>query len=163
MGTQSTVKAVEVTRMSRVVIIYDSKFGNTEKVAGALAEGMKKQQVNVDCLKVDEVDTSKLDDYDLLAIGGPTHAFGISKPMKDFLKKLENVNVSGKRAFAFDTKFKSRLAGSAGKGIEKRLKKLGMSIIKSHISAIVKGGEGPLEDGAEEAFEQIGADMAKSL
>ncbi len=43
MGTQSTVKAVEVIRMSRVVIIYDSKFGNTEKVARALAEGMKKQ------------------------------------------------------------------------------------------------------------------------
>ncbi len=41
MGTQSTVKAVEVTRMSRAVIIYDSKFGNTEKVARALAEGIK--------------------------------------------------------------------------------------------------------------------------
>jgi flavorubredoxin len=149
--------------MSRVVIIYDTKFGNTEKVAMALAEGMKKQRVNVDCLKIDEVDTSKLGDYDLLAIGGPTHTFGLSKPMKDFLQKLENVNVSGKKAFAFDTKFKSRLAGSAGKRIEKKLKKLGMSIVKSHISAIVKGGEGPLEDEAEETFKQIGADIAKSL
>ncbi len=149
--------------MSRVVIIYDTKFGNTEKVAMALAEGMKKQRVNVDCLKIDEVDTSKLGDYDLLAIGGPTHTFGLSKPMKDFLQKLENVNFSGKKAFAFDTKFKSRLAGSAGKRIEKKLKKLGMSIVKSHISAIVKGGEGPLEDEAEETFKQIGADIAKSL
>jgi flavorubredoxin len=149
--------------MSRVVIIYDTKFGNTEKVAMALAEGMKKQRVNVDCLKIDEVDTSKLGDYDLLAIGGPTHTFGLSKPMKDFLQKLENVNVSGKKAFAFDTKFKSRLAGSAGKRIEKKLKKLGMSIVKSHISAIVKGGEGPLEDEAEQTFKQIGADIGKSL
>jgi flavodoxin len=149
--------------MSRVVVIYDTKFGNTEKVARALAEGMKEQRVTVDCLKIDEVDTSKLDDYDLLAIGGPTHTFGLSKPMKDFLKKLENVKVSGKKAFAFDTKFKPRLAGSAGKGIEKKLKKLGMSIVKSHFSAIVKGGKGPLEDGAEETFKQIGADITKSL
>lgn len=149
--------------MSRVVIIYDSKFGNTEKVARVLAEGMKEQVVNVDCLRIDEVDAGKLGDYDLLVIGGPTHAFGLSGPMKDFLRKLENVNVSGKKGFAIDTKFKSRLAGSAGKRIEKKLKKLGMNIVKSHISAIVKGAEGPLEDGTEERFKQIGAYMAKSL
>ncbi len=145
------------------MIIYDTKFGNTEKVARALAEGMKKHGVNVDCIKIGEVDISKLGDYDLLAIGGPTHAFGLSKPMKDFLKELENVKLGGKRAFAFDTKYKSRLAGSAGKRIEKKLKKLRMTIVKSHISAIVKGGEGPLEDGTEETFKQIGADIAKSL
>jgi hypothetical protein len=73
------------------------------------------------------------------------------------------VNISSKRAFAFDTKYKSRLSGSAGKRIEKKLKKLGMSIVKSHVSAIVKGGQGPLEDGAGEKFRQIGADIAKSL
>ncbi|UCH32575.1 MAG: flavodoxin family protein [Candidatus Bathyarchaeota archaeon] len=149
--------------MSRVVIIYDTKFGNTEKVARALAEGMKNQQVDVDCLKIDEVDTNELDDYDFLAIGGPTHIFGLSKPMKDFLQKLENINVSGKRAFAFDTKYKSRFSGSAGKKIEKKLKKLRMSIVKSSVSAIVKGKEGPLEDVAEETFKQIGIDIATSL
>jgi flavodoxin len=149
--------------MSRALIIFDTKFGNTEKVARTLAEGMKTQGVNVDCIETGEVDISKLGDYDLLVIGGPTHGLGLSKPMKDFLQKLEDVNIGGKRAFAFDTKLKSRFAGSAGKRIEKKLKKLGASIVKSHVSAIVKGNEGPLEDGAEETFEQIGADAAKSL
>lgn len=149
--------------MSRAVVIYDTKFGNTAKVARALAEGMKLHGANVDCLKIDEVDISKLGDYDLLAIGGPTHAFGLSRPMKDFLKRLENVNISGKKAFAFDTKLKSRLAGSAGKRIEKKLKQLRMGIVQSHVSAIVTGGKGPLEDGAGETFKQIGADLAKSL
>jgi len=99
----------------------------------------------------------------LLAIGGPTQGFGLSKPMKDFLEKLKGVDLKEKKAFAFDTRMKSRFAGSAGKGIEKRLKKLGMSLIKPHSSAIVKGREGPLEEGAEATFKQIAADMAKSL
>jgi flavodoxin len=149
--------------MSRALIVYDTKFGNTEKMARALAEGMEEQGVRVDCLKVHNVDVSKLGEYDLLAVGGPTHKLGISESMKDFLQKLEKANLAGKRAFAFDTKIKSRFAGSAGKRIEKKLKKLGMCIVKSHVSAIVKGREGPVEEGAEETFKQIGVDIAKSL
>jgi len=149
--------------VSRAIIVYDTKFGNTEKIAKALAEGMKKEGVNVDCLKIDQVDVSKLGEYDMLAIGGPTHKLGLSEPMKDFLQKLENVNLSGKKAIAFDTKLKSRFAGSAGKRIEKKLKKLGMSIVKSHVSAVVNGREGPIEEGAEKTFSQIGVDVAKSL
>jgi len=149
--------------MSGAIVVYDTMFGNTEKIARALAEGMEKQGVHVDCLKVDRVNISRLGEYDLLAIGGPTHAFGLSKSMKDFLQKLEKVNLGGKRAFAFDTKMKSRFAGSAGKRIEEKLKKLGMDIVKSHVSAIVKGREGPVEEGAEETFRQIGIEIAKSL
>ena len=149
--------------MSRAIIVYDTKFGNTEKIAKALAEGMKKEGVNVDCLKIDQVDVSKLGEYDMLAIGGPTHGFGLSEPMKDFLQKLENVNLSGKKAVAFDTKLKSRFAGSAGKRIEKKLEKLGMSIVKSHVSAVVNGREGPIEESAEKTFSQIGVNVAKSL
>lgn len=149
--------------MSRAIIVYDTKFGNTQKAANALAEGIKAQGVDVDCLQTNEVDTSKLGEYDLLALGGPTQAFGISKPMKDFLEKLESAKLGGKKAFAFDTKMKSRLAGSAGKGIEKKLQRLGMNIIMPHVSAIVNGREGPLEESTEETFKQIGISIAKSL
>ena len=99
----------------------------------------------------------------MLVIGGPTHGFGISKPMKDFLDKLESAGISGKKAFAFDTKLKSRFAGSAGKGIEKRLKKLQMTIVRPHASAIVKGTEGPLEESMEETFKEIAGEIAKSI
>jgi len=143
------------------MVIYDSKFGNTEKIAKALSEGMKKEGVDVDCLRIDSVDLDKLAEYEILAIGAPTHALGISKPMKEFLKKLENVNLQGKKAFAFDTRLKSRFAGSAAKGIEKQLKKLHMKIIKPYASAIVKGAQGPLEEDAEKKFNQIGSEIAK--
>jgi len=149
--------------MKRAIIIYDTKFGNTEKIARALARGMEKQGVKVDCVKADEVDVDKLGRYDFLAIGGPTHAFGVSKPMKAFFEKVRSVDIKGKKTFAFDTKYKSRLAGSAGKGIEKTLKGLGMSIVKPRSSAIVKGSEGPLEEGMEETFEQIGSEIAELI
>jgi len=142
--------------------MYDSKFGNTEKIAKALSEGMKKEDLDVDCLRIDNVDPGKLAEYEILAIGAPTQMFGISKPMKEFLEKLENVNLRNKKAFAFDTRLKSRFAGSAAKGIEKQLKKLQMTIIKPYASAIVKGNEGPLEEGAEEKFTQIGSEIAKA-
>jgi len=149
--------------MKKGIVIYDTKFGNTEKIARALARGMEKQEVKVVCVKTDEVDVDKLVEYDFLAIGGPTHALGVSKPMKAFLEKLRSVDIKGKKAFAFDTKYKSWLAGSAGKGIEKTLKELGMSIVKPHSSAPVKAAEGPLEEGMEEMFEQIGSEIAKLI
>jgi len=149
--------------MKKAITIFDTKFGNTEKIARALARGMEKQGVKVDCVKADEVDVDKLVEYDFLAIGGPTHAFGVSKPMKAFLEKLRSVDIKGKKAFAFDTKLKLFFAGSAGKGIEKELKKLGMGLVKPHVSAIVKANEGPLEAGTEEMFEQIGVEIAEMI
>jgi len=149
-----------VMEMKRAIVIYNTKFGNTEKIAKALARGMEKGGVKVDCVKADEVDVNKLGEYDFLAFGSPTHAFGTSKPMKTFLEKLKSVNLKGKKAFAFDTKFKSWLAGSAAKGIEKRLRGFGMIIVKPYASAIVKGSEGPLAEGMEESFEKVGSEIA---
>jgi hypothetical protein len=56
---------------------------------------------------------------------------------------------------------KSQFAGSAAKGIEKKLKKLQMTIVKPYASAIVKGTEGPLEEDSEKKFTQIGNEIAK--
>jgi len=147
--------------LRKAVVIYDSKYGNTEKIARALSKGMKKEGLDVDCLRIDKVDPSKLAEYEILAFGAPTQVLGVSKPMKEFLKKLENVNLRNKKTFVFDTKLKSRFSGSAAKGIEKQLKKLQMTIVKLYASAIVKGMEGPLEEGAEERFTQIGSEIAK--
>jgi flavorubredoxin len=149
--------------MKKAIVIYNTRFGNTEKIAKSLAQGMKEQGVTVDCLKVEDVDTNKLTEYDLVAVGGPTHMLGASEPMKRFLKKLEQVNLKGKKAFAFDTKMEYRFSGSAAKRIEKRLKKLGMNIVRPRSSAIVIGREGPLEDGMDEMFKQIAVEIAKTI
>ena len=99
--------------MRKAIVIYHSQFGNTEKIAQALVSGLDEKGSKVDCVKVEDVQIDKLAKYDLLVIGGPTYVFGMSKPMKAFIEKLEQVNLRDKKAFAFDTKFPSRLAGSA--------------------------------------------------
>ncbi len=169
--------------MKKTIVIYDSRFGNTEKIARALARGMEEQGVKVDSIKVDEVDVDKLVEYDFLAIGGPTHRLNVSESMKVFLEKLNSVNLRGKEAFAFDTRRRHWLAGSAAKVIEKKLHELGLRIAKQYSSAIVfeeeKGKKqeseskeewkerwhrsARLQECMEEMFEQIGVEIAKSI
>ncbi len=139
--------------MKNAIVIYHSLYGNTEKIARALAQGLEKSGlVKATLVKADEADAGKLTGYDVILVGAPTHAFNASVPMKKFLGKIGEPALKGKKAFAFDTKMGSRLAGSGAKHIEERLAKLGAEIVKERVSAIVKGKEGPLEDGAESKF-----------
>jgi flavodoxin len=138
-------------------------YGNTEKVAKALAAGLNSNNIEVDIVKVDVAKFDDLDSVNLLCVGCPVHKWGVSKPMKEFLERLKGVKgLSGKKAFAFDTKFsEGRLAGSARGKIERKLKDLGFIIAKPSESAIVKGWKGPLAKNEEGKFKQIGVELAK--
>jgi flavorubredoxin len=154
----------EPGKSERAIVIFDSKFGNTGAIAKSFAGGLQRAGFKVDCLNIRDVTLGTLVDYDLIAIGAPTQALTASKPMKDFLGKLDGIEaLRGKRAFAFDTKFDSRISGSASKYIENKLSKLGMEIVKHRQSAIVKKTEGPLRDGEPETFDQVGFEIGTSL
>ena len=149
----------------KALIVYYSMYGNTEKVAKALASGLESGGVDVDVVRVDAVSFDGFGGVDLLCVGSPVHVWSVSKPVKEFLERLKNVKgLTGKKAFSFDTKMsRGRLAGSAGGKIERKLKDLGLTIVRNSESAIVKGMKGPLQEGAEETFQQIGAELAKML
>ena len=151
--------------MGKALVIYDSVYGNTEKIAKALAKGLGDGKVDVETLHVDVVKFDTLSTYDLLVVGGPVHAWNATKPIKTFLERLKTVKgLSGKKAFAYDTKLsRSSLAGSVGGKIEDAFKGLGLTIVKPHATAVVKGREGPLEEGAEEAFAKLGAELANMV
>ena len=150
--------------MTKALVVYDTVYGNTEKIAKALAAGLESGGAKVDVVKVDAVKYDELGEFDLLCVGSPTHAWNASKPMKEFLDRLNSAEgVKDKKAFAFDTKVKSRLAGDAAAKIESKLKDLDLTIARHSESAVVKGREGPLEENAEEKFKQIGAELAKIL
>ena len=150
--------------MVKALIVCYSMFGNTEKIALFLAEGLKTGGVDTSVVKPEEVKFDELSEFDLLCVGSPVHGWNASKPIKGFLEKLNGVSVlSGKSAFAFDTKGKSRLAGDAAGKIQRKLEALGLVAVKPHGSAFVMGREGPLEDGSEAKFKQLGMEIAQSL
>jgi flavorubredoxin len=150
--------------MKKAMIVYDTVFGNTEKVASALAQGLESSHtVSVTLSRASETDAIRLSECDILLVGAPTHAWNASKPIKEFLQRISKSGLKGKRAFAFDTKMRSRMAGSAAKQIEKELSKLGAEIVRASASAIVQGREGPLEEGTESTFMSIGLDLANMI
>lgn len=146
---------------SRAIVIFDTRYGNTEKIAKSFERGLKESGLQTVCLNAKDVDVNSLNQYDLICVGAPTHFITASKPMKKLLGKLKSIDLSGKYGFAFDTKFDSRMSGSAAKFIEKELNRLRLKLIAPRESAIVLGikekdGSARLKEGEEMRFEQIG-------
>lgn len=152
------------------IIIYHTRFGNTERIAKSIEMGLKEAGgfEDVVCINVTDVMAviDSVKDYDLICIGAPTEGFTAPKPIKQFLTKLKSIKLSGKYGFAFDTKVESRLAGSAAKFIEKELTSQGLKLITSRKSAIVytlkemgsiTGAR--LKEGEDKMFEQVGLEL----
>jgi flavodoxin len=152
------------------IVIFDSRYGNTEKIARSFETGLKQAGIDTICINAKELRLESLNQFDLIAIGAPTEKITASKSIKEFLEKLKdsNTDFSGKFGFAFDTRFPLLLSGSAAKFIENKLKHLGLEIITPHSSAIVvshKEAQGgvKLKEGEEERFEQIGVQVGTAL
>lgn len=147
----------------RACVIFDTRYGNTEKIAKSFETGLKEAGIQTVCVNARDVPVDSLKQYDLICVGAPTEGFTASKPMKEFLGKLKSIDLSGRHGFAFDTRLDWRLSGSAAKFIEKELNNLGLQIIAPRESAIVFALKetgtitgARLKEGEEKRFEQIG-------
>ncbi len=155
----------------RAIVVYDTVFGNTEKIAKALGAGLQQYGVTVDRVNIRSVQLDLLSEYDLIAVGGPTHYLSASEPMMDFLENLAATGLGDKYGFAFDTRTDYFYAGSASKYIEKKLERLGLRVLKPRGSALVRGlkgaetraGEAVLEEGQEQLFEGMGNQLGSYL
>jgi NAD(P)H dehydrogenase (quinone) len=80
--------------MVKVLVIYHSVTGNTEKMAQFVAEGVKKEGVEVDLKKVENVKVEELLKYDGIVIGSPTYYGLPSAPVKKLID--DSVTYHGK-------------------------------------------------------------------
>jgi hypothetical protein len=64
----------------KALVVYESFFGNTESIARAIASGLRLEGVAATDRDVKDAHDVELNDYDLLVVGGPTHAFALSRP-----------------------------------------------------------------------------------
>lgn len=69
----------------KVLIVYDSRTGNTEKMAHAVEEGVEAEGVEVDVKRVDEASVDELPDVDGLILGSPVYYGLPSGKIKEFI------------------------------------------------------------------------------
>jgi hypothetical protein len=149
-------------RKMRVVIVYESMYGNTHLVADAIGTGLK-LSADVTVVPVSDANPELLRDVGLLVVGGPTHAHGMSRPatrkgaaeaagkpdsgltldpdalgpgLRDWFGTLGHHEGM---AAAFDTRFSGppALTGRASKGIARELRHHGFSLAAEPESFVV--------------------------
>ena len=131
----------------KALIVYDSVYGNTEKIARAIAEAITPSG-EVKVLGVDEASPSELASIDLLVVGSPTHGGRPTPAVQGLINKvpkLQGINVA-----AFDTRSQAKLArvfGNAAGRIARNLKGKGGVLIAPPEGFFVTGTKGPLKEG----------------
>jgi flavodoxin I len=137
----------------KALIIYDSMYGNTEKIAKAIGDALTGE---VKVVRVGDVNASELRSFDLLIVGSPVHGGRATPAIDAFLKQLPAHSLEGKNIAAFDTRFESEEQGIglrilmsviryAAERIAKDLAKKGGRLVAEPEGFIVENKEGPLK------------------
>lgn len=162
----------------KALVIYETSYGNTGQIAHAIAKGLA-GHATVELDNVTNARATVPDDIDLLVVGGPTHAFSMSRAstreeasrrgghpeaagrgIRDWLGELTEGDHPQTFA-AFDTRMDMPLlTGAASKSATRAAKHLGFTVTKPN-SFIVETYEGPLRSGEIERAQKWGAELAE--
>lgn len=129
------------------LVIYDSAYGNTEKVAQSIGDAI---QGEVKVLRPGGVNLSVWKTPDLLIIGSPTQGGRPTKAVQDLMAEIPESILKGIPVAAFDTRLTSKwvgIFGNAANRIAHSLVNHGGKLIMPPEGFFVKGKEGPLKEG----------------
>jgi len=156
------------------VVVYETMWGNTRLIAEAIADAL-----DADCVVAVHEAIGGVGRADLLVVGGPTHARGLmtsltrrmalqaasesARPLdpeparapglRQWLREIPDVQ--GSHALAFDTR-RDRpplIAGSAARGIARRLRQRGYQV-GGTASFVVDANDGPIKSGELERAQE---------
>ncbi len=142
----------------KTVILFDSYFGNTEKVAAVIKEKLETSGELI-FERFSSASPEILKNADILILGSPTRAFRPTKPATDFINTLPSKSLKGIKTAAFDTRmdlkdvdskflrFMAGLFGYAAEPLHKMMIKKGSTSVIKPEGFYVKGNEGPMYDG----------------
>jgi hypothetical protein len=167
----------------RALVVYESSFGNTAQIARAVWEGMFSRVRDVTLLEVGGAPRLMPRDLDLLVVGGPTHAFGMSRAatradaqaqsgvtpavatigLREWVASLEPLE-RPVYAATFDTRiYAPHLPGSAAAGAMRALRHAGFQLTAESENFWVLGTKGPLREGELERAHAWGVELAGLL
>lgn len=131
----------------KALVVYDSAYGNTEKIAKSIGGAITG---DVKVLRVGEVNPSELEPVDCLIVGSPTYGGRPTPAVQGFLNNIPESAVKGVSVAAFDTRVSAKwvkIFGYASGKIAGSLKAKGGTLIMSPEGFFVKGAKGPLLEG----------------
>ena len=145
----------------KIMVLYYSTYGNTRTIAQAIA---KEAGDGAEAVQVSDFNLKELKDIEVLIVGSPIIGWKPSEKIGSFLANLNNEQLKGIKAAAFDTRIKTFMSGDAAKKISKELQRASAEIITEPKAFYVKGSEGPLLDGeVEKAVEWARSIKAKAV
>lgn len=154
----------------KVLVIYESVYGNTKEIAQAIG-GVVGGDVKV--LRAGKANPGELNGVDLLIVGSPTQAFRPVAPVQAFIADIPKDALKGAGTAAFDTRipeseagkglrFFMKIGGYAAGPIAKALKKKGGIPAAPPEGFFVKDKEGPLQEGELERAAYWAKEVAAS-
>ncbi len=169
----------------RVLVLYESLWGNTAAVAGAIAAGLAAPPGAAQVVLVDVADDPPRDaaGFDLVVVGGPTHAFSMTRQstrddavakgapdgphgrgIREWLAGLDERDVN--RAVAtFDTRVLSvrRIPGSAARAAARAVRRAGVGTVVDTVSFYVTDLDGPLVHGELDRAREWGRSLSDRM
>jgi Flavodoxin len=163
----------------KALVVYESMFGNTASIARAVADGLA---AHFEVTLADVSTTPSASGMDLIVVGGPTHAFGMSRQstrqdaarqgqvrpeavdvgVREWLER--SPKLTGTAAATFDTKIdKPFVPGSAARKVHRQLRGLGCRLVVPAESFRVTGTPGPLVAGEEQRAQRWAETVAKAV
>jgi menaquinone-dependent protoporphyrinogen IX oxidase len=153
------------------MVIYDTSYGNTKKIAQTITETLQESGIESDLFYVKDVKKLSGKDYDFLVMGSPTKFGTMSLTVKFFLGKVKDEEWMNKPFAAFDTENpenveKARTENkewSAAEKIAEKLKEKNMKQLLPVLKALVLGQKGPLVEGEIEKTKDYAKQLAAKL
>ena len=144
----------------KALIVYDSVFGNTGKVAQVIGEVISTNlQGQAQTLQVAKVTLAQLQGLQLLVVGSPTRGFRPTEAITKLLHELPKKQLTGVQVAAFDTRilldtinskalrFIVDKGGYTASTIAKAMEKKSGILIAEPEGFLVTGEQGPLKEG----------------
>lgn len=152
--------------MVKVLVVYDTRYGNTKRVAETIVEGINEiESVEAVLKEPEQIEPAEAPEYDLILIGSPNHYGGPTGGIKEFIDGLEKIGLEGKPGAVFDTYLGAGFFEKAVKRMEKRIneKAPGLKLIVPGLSVRVEKSRGPIVDGELPKCRDFGKKIARQL
>ena len=151
--------------MAKVIVVYESKYGNTKLVAESITEGISQVSgVETVLNELKEVDLNQLVEFDTLLVGSPNHMGSATRSIRKFIDNLGKLNLEGNLTAVFDT-YIAKDFEKAVKKMEKQIseKVAGLKLAAPGLSIRVEGMKGPIAEGELPKCKEFGVRIATQL